>query len=130
MLPLAESHNSRIVLVNRRDYPGAIPYSDEEMHLLSSTMLDTPEAAANIKLFAEARAREVYDFLVHLVKTENIPVDGGIVLAGWSLGAVWMTAFLAYASTFPVGDIDLRRYIRRVVLYGMRSCHHRHITHR
>lgn len=118
MLPFAESHNSRIILVNRRDYPGAAPYSEEEMCLLASTTPDTPEAATNIKVFTEARARELYDFLVTLVKTKNITVDGGIALAGWSFGTVWLNAFLAYVPTFPVGDIDLRRYIRSVVMYG------------
>lgn len=118
MLPLTESHNLRIILLNRRDYPGATPYSDEDMRLLSWSIDDAPEAAAKIKVFMEVRARELYDFLVALVKTKNIPVEGGIVLAGWSLGSVWMTAFLAHVSTFPIGDIDLHRYVRRIVLLG------------
>ena len=72
------------------------------------------------------RARETYDTLVHLVKRENLPPisgqgkysDGGIILAGWSFAALWMLAFLAYAPSFPSSEIDLTRYVRRVVLYG------------
>ena len=70
----------------------------------------------------KARARELYDYLVDLVRTQNIPraqgKAGGIVLAGWSIGATWITALLAHVAEFPVGDVRLGEYVRRLVLYG------------
>lgn len=119
-LPLAEPHNSRIVLVNRRDYPGAVPFDQEELTLQSSTIATTSDATTNIKLYMRARARELYDFLEIFVKTADIPPKS-LVLAGWSFGSIWITALLAHVSTFPVNDIELDKYIRRVVAYGRSS---------
>ena len=36
LLPLAHAHNTRIILINRRDYPGTTPYTDEERAALLS----------------------------------------------------------------------------------------------
>ena len=115
----------RIVLPNRRDYPGSAPFSPEELENLSKLANATPgspEAVEGTEQEMKARAREVYDYLIDLVKTERIPPvqgqTGGIVLAGWSLGATWITALLAHVATFPVGDIRLSEYVRRLVYYG------------
>ena len=125
LLPLAHKYNVRIVLPNRRDYPGSAPFSPEELANLSKLANATPgspEAVEGTEQEMKARAREVYDYLIDLVKTERIPPvqgqTGGIVLAGWSLGATWITALLAHVATFPVGDIRLSEYVRRLVYYG------------
>ena len=80
------------------------------------------------------RGREVYDYLADLVKREAIPplraggddahtkLKGGIVLVGWSLGTVSMTTLLAYAPSFQSdSDVQLSKWVRRVVLYGASS---------
>ncbi|THH15943.1 hypothetical protein EW146_g4608 [Bondarzewia mesenterica] len=122
LLPLSEKYNSRVVLVNRRDYPGAIPFDEEELRRLNSVIPATPDAAANIKMYMKDRARELYGFLEDFVKTEEIPPSagdtGGLVVAGWSFSTIWMTALLAHVSTFPRNDVELHRYVRRVVAYG------------
>ena len=125
MLPFAHQHNVRIVLPNRRDYPGSAPYSPDEMENLSQLANMTAGSAEGVEGTAnemKARARELYDYLVGLVKTERLPrargISGGIVLAGWSLGATWISALLAHVATFPVGDIRLSEYVRRLVYYG------------
>ncbi|KAI0334193.1 hypothetical protein GY45DRAFT_1318644 [Cubamyces sp. BRFM 1775] len=130
LLPLAAKYNTRILLVNRRDYPGSEPYSEAEraslppISLLAGTGTAADEAAAlaNLKAFMKERARELYDLLVQLVKNEDITAadrknnKGGIVVAGWSFGSSWMTALLANVAAFPVEDIKLSDHIRRVVL--------------
>lgn len=114
---MAAQSNARIVLVNRRDYPDSEPYTEEERRLLSSAQGSTSGAAADLKEYMKARARELYNFLVKFVTDEDIAVDS-IVLAGWSFGSAWMLALLTHAATFPVNDVELDKYIRRVILYG------------
>ncbi|KAI0359970.1 hypothetical protein OH77DRAFT_1446728 [Trametes cingulata] len=130
LIPYAHPHNARLLLVNRRDYPGSVPYMEADRALLRPL---TPEVLANpdalreakegVEAFMKARARELYDFLEELVKTNDVrPVDrqsdkGGIIVAGWSLGSTWMTALLAHVASFPVGDVKLGDYMRRVVLF-------------
>ena len=118
LLPLAHKHGSRVVLMQRRDYPGAEPLNEEELRLLSSTPPATPQAAANMELYTKQRAQEFNDFLVNFVCAEDIPVEGGLVLVGWSFGAIWITGLLAYAASFSVNDVELCKYIRRVIIYG------------
>ncbi len=71
------------------------------------------------------RARETYDYLLELVKSgvvtpPNPGNTGGIILAGWSLGAVWLSALLTHVASFPVSDVKLGDYVRRIVYYGTR----------
>ncbi|KAI0354370.1 hypothetical protein OH77DRAFT_1405139 [Trametes cingulata] len=129
LLPLAKQHNARIILVNRRDYPGTRPYSEEERALLpvlspeggAADAAEMAEAKEKLLTFMKGRAREVYDLLVELVTNEDLPPaqpeenKGGIVVAGWSFGSAWMTALLAHVASFGVNDVDLSAYVRRVV---------------
>ncbi|PIL34449.1 hypothetical protein GSI_03225 [Ganoderma sinense ZZ0214-1] len=132
LIPLAASsgYNTRLVLLNRRDYPGSTPYTDEERAMVAKLTPDDSEDAAMLAKagvrfgrFLRDRAREVFDFLEDLVRHDHIPPaqhsknTGGIVVAGWSLGALWMTSLLAYAPTFPVNDVELSAYVRRVVVF-------------
>lgn len=114
--------------MNRRDYPTALPYTLEERALLVNAAIDvkTNPLAAREKLhaFMQERAREVYDLLVQFVARHKIPLarpeenKGGIVVGGWSFGAGWMTSLLANVVSFPVHEVELGRYVRRVIFYG------------
>ncbi|OJT10817.1 hypothetical protein TRAPUB_12686 [Trametes pubescens] len=130
LVPLAKDNNTRVVLVNRRDYPGARPLTQEERALLPS--LSTEEAAdateiseatQKIDIFMKERAREVYDLLVELVNNADLPPfqrdrnTGGIIVAGWSFGTVWITALLAHAASCNTNNADLSAYMRRVVFF-------------
>ncbi|KAH9933984.1 uncharacterized protein BXZ73DRAFT_100822 [Epithele typhae] len=127
MIPPAHAHNARLVLVNRRDYPGSKPYTPAELALLkrATALVSTDAAGARTLLasFMRDRAREVYDFLVHFIADNDVPAAdaarnaGGIVLAGWSFSSAWMTALLAHVGEFPMNDVEVDRYVRRVVLY-------------
>lgn len=116
-LPLAGKLGARVVAINRRDYPGSAPFSEEDHALLLSTTHDTPAASENADRYMKARARELYDFLTQLVKSEELPINS-IILAGWSLGTAFVNSFLAYAPSFESWGAGLSQYIRRVIAYG------------
>lgn len=109
------------MLINRRDFPGSEPYTDEERSQLASAQ-ESPDGQAILGSFMRDRARELYEFLGAFVAQEGIPpangAQGGIVFTFWSFSGNWLTAFLANLSKFPAQGVDLRRYIRRSVLYG------------
>ena len=71
MLPLAKTSNTRLILANRRDYTGAVPYTIQERAELFATAAATkiePDAAREKVLeWMRERAHEVYDLLVHIV---------------------------------------------------------------
>ncbi|KAI0325769.1 alpha/beta-hydrolase [Cubamyces sp. BRFM 1775] len=135
LIPLGAQHNARVILVNRRDYPGSRPYNADELALLRPSespssqeapdSTEVPEASLRLQTFMEDRARELYAFLAELVQKERLPLAdaennrGGIVVAGWSFGTAWMTALLTYVSsgTLPSDAFDLSQYVRRVVFF-------------
>ncbi|OSC98842.1 hypothetical protein PYCCODRAFT_1438830 [Trametes coccinea BRFM310] len=125
MIPFAEKYNTRIVLLNRRDYPGARPYTDQELAFVQPANAETDEDAREGPwLFMRDRAAELYEWLAIAVKEGTIlPVDhhtniGGVIVAGWSFGAVWMTAFLAHGELASnVHGVNLGNFVRRVVLF-------------
>ena len=128
LVPLASRHNSRVVLVNRRDYPASAPYTIEERAVLANAAVevktDPLAARAKLRAFMAERAREVYDLLIAFVAQHKIPParpeenKGGIVIGGWSFGTGWMTSLLANVASFPVHEVELAKYVRRVIFYG------------
>ncbi|PIL34412.1 hypothetical protein GSI_03187 [Ganoderma sinense ZZ0214-1] len=119
MLPLAKASNARLILANRRDYVGA---ERADLFAAAAVADSEPDAArTKILTWMHDRAREVYDLLVDIIGKNKTPLahpeanTGGIVVAGWSFGTTLMTAFLANMASFLVGDVDLRKYLRRVV---------------
>ena len=70
-------------------------------------------ARERLQAYMKEQARAVYDLLIHLVAEHNIPPacpeanTGGIVIGGWSFGALWMTTLLANVASFPVHGIEL-----------------------
>ncbi|THH32193.1 hypothetical protein EUX98_g1988 [Antrodiella citrinella] len=117
MVPFASKHGIRLVLVNRRDYPGATPFNNEQLKLLKDASFATPEAADALRSHIRNIARDLYDFLGIFIAKERPPKTGGITLAAWSFATVFLTALLAYGSEFPQGDIDITSYLRGVVNY-------------
>ncbi|KAI0744998.1 hypothetical protein C8Q76DRAFT_605350 [Earliella scabrosa] len=134
LLPYAGLYNTRIILVNRRDYPGTLPYTAGELSLLPeslSPITDPEELKQNktsITLFIKHRGHELLRFLTELIQTRGIPRaqpgenKDGIVVAGWSLGVLWMNAILAHAASYSHYDVDLNDYLRRVILYDGPNC--------
>ncbi|EIM81568.1 uncharacterized protein STEHIDRAFT_161747 [Stereum hirsutum FP-91666 SS1] len=118
LLPFAPQHGARIILVNRRDYPGSTPFSDSEQQLLSSCLPTTAEAAQNMRSYMKDRSRELYHFLVEVATTEAIPnvsEKSGMIVVGWSLGSAWITALLAHLEEFEGAGIMLQSYARKFI---------------
>ena len=122
MIPFAASNRARLILVNRRDYPGSTPLSDTELASLGSQDLETR---------AQALAQQGLDiglFLAWLVREEKIPpvsIDsdgnqqGGIALVAWSLAHTPVAGFLAHADALPPDDIrTLEPCLRAYCIFG------------
>lgn len=111
---------------------------DAELALLPPPPIDADDlgtAKEKLQAFMKAQARELYEFLEILVEGGDVPPadrqnnTGGIVLAGWSMGAGWMTALLAHAPSFYMGGLNLAHYMQRVVFLGA-SVHFRTFSRR
>jgi len=110
MIPFAAENRVRLILVNRRDYPGSTPFSDAELAELGSSDLETR---------AKALAQQGLDiglFLAWLIREENIPpvvVDrdgkqqGGIALVAWSLAHTPLAGLLAHADALPADALRI-----------------------
>ena len=121
LVPLAAKSNCRLILINRRGYPGSTPLSAEQLSDLGRCISDTSSESLNyVKDFCQERGREVYDFLTDLVcSDESITPEGGLSVAGWSFGSIFTMALLANAPEFAVArNFDLQPYIHSVINYG------------
>jgi hypothetical protein len=68
------------------------------------------------------RAKEIFDFLVEFIARNCLPeahnATGGIVLCSWSFANTYMTSLLANVASFSGSEVDLTKFIRRIVLFG------------
>ena len=129
MLPFVDIH-TRLILVNRRDYPGSQKISATERSLLVSADSSDPTAAEAINAYMKDRAQDYHDFLETLVTTEEIPVNS-VIIAGWSFGSTFILALLAHGVSLSSKNTDctLSRYIKRAVIYGTSGCDHIALPH-
>lgn len=119
LLPHAAQHDLRVIALNRRDYAGSSPFSNEELAAIDRDDQDAQDE------FSKMRGLEIAEFLVWVIDELGIPKaspDGktaGLVLLGWSLGTNTALAFLAHLSTYPAAIREkLEGYLRTLVLYG------------
>ncbi|KAF5327565.1 hypothetical protein D9619_004821 [Psilocybe cf. subviscida] len=121
LFSLLDNLNVRLVTANRPDYPGATPLTDKEriqLHNIAKTADQDSQSAANaFRDYIKENAKKTHDFLVEFISREGIPAGGGIILAGWSLGAATILGLLANANAVSSKDFDLCSYIKHVVLY-------------
>ena len=140
MLPFAKPRNARLILANRRDYPGSTPYSIEERAEVYAAAVegstDPEKARTRLLAWMKERGREVYNLLVHIVDQYSLPLarpeanTGGIIVGGLSFAATLMTALLANIASFPTNNVDLRKYLRRVVLLGAPAARNLTLEHK
>jgi hypothetical protein len=111
LLSVAKTSNARLVLLNRRGYPGALPFSAEEI----------PTAGTDLEEFMKQRTSELLEFLATFISTEKVSTVGGLTICGWSLGSAFALALLAYATSFSnkaVASVVVP-HIRQIVLFGL-----------
>jgi len=120
LLPLASKFNLRFVAVTRRDYVGSTPFSQEELDSLRNGDMKTK------KDFLKQRALEVALFMDKFITQNGVPkasaggTEGGIALAGWSIGNVTGLSVVALAKDFPKDLTDrLEPYFKSLILYGI-----------
>ncbi|CDO76397.1 hypothetical protein BN946_scf184937.g11 [Trametes cinnabarina] len=99
MIPFAENYNTRIMLLNRRDYPGARPYTAQELALVKPVKDDADgQAIERAWQFMRDRAAELYEWLARAVKEGKIlPYDpltetGGVIIAASDVHGVNLTS--------------------------------------
>ncbi|KAI4520758.1 alpha/beta-hydrolase [Schizophyllum commune Loenen D] len=118
LLPLAPSHNIRLICVNRRGYPGTTPFTPEEEAGLASSDPSQTLAAQGV-VFAR--------FIAKLPDALGLPLpsahgEGGIALAGWSLGTLFVRLVLSALDEVdePTRNV-LRTYVQKLILWDVPS---------
>lgn len=119
LLPLASQYNIRLVLVNRREYPGSSLFTDEDLNKLKNK-----DDAVHIE-FARERAEEIATFINVFKDQEGIAEaspdgrSGGVSLMGWSSGALHTIALLGYADLLSEGlKKSIEPYLRSYIVFG------------
>ncbi|KZT18636.1 hypothetical protein NEOLEDRAFT_1173481 [Neolentinus lepideus HHB14362 ss-1] len=125
LLPLAAQHNLRLVLLNRRDYPGSTPVFPEEVDKIRSTDLNV-----NAAILREL-GLQIGSFLAWYVYAASIPSveigedgssKGGLAVLAWSSGNTLVSAAIANLSRLEEEKkVRLRGYLRAYVIYDCPS---------
>jgi len=112
--PLGLQRNIRTVLVNRREYKGSTPYTDDELAELNQGK----------KEFLERIGKELAYFLATFAESHNIPKasadlkSGGIALMGWSMGHHATMALLGHPGIASSDTYSkLEPYLRHFIMY-------------
>ncbi|KAI0700662.1 hypothetical protein C8T65DRAFT_657414 [Cerioporus squamosus] len=106
----------RFVALNRRDYPGSTPLTEDDLRVLESGT-DEERAA-----FLRTQAVQLATFIDRYIQQNSIPAispdrkTGGIILLGWSLGCTFGLSILSNADIYPEATrtrlaLHLRTYI-------------------
>lgn len=113
---LAQDRGIRFVALNRRNYPGSTPYSEEETNVLRNGTKEERDA------YLRNRGHEIALFIDRFIeKTDIAPIftttgGGGIALLAWSAGSGLLTAMIAHADTLPRPvQSRLSSYIRSLI---------------
>ncbi|KAL1945184.1 hypothetical protein VTO73DRAFT_2804 [Trametes versicolor] len=110
LLLCAQQSSVRIVLLDRRGYPGALPHVPEELSRRARVVSLPPmvEAAQETTTVMVDHGRDGYDCLVDFILRERIPAargsTSGVILVGWSLGGLREQGPNALEAHTPVMD--------------------------
>ncbi|KAI6107801.1 hypothetical protein EDD16DRAFT_1620058 [Pisolithus croceorrhizus] len=118
LFPLGPKHNYRIVSLYRRGYAPTSPWTKEEEALFTSSDLEAG------KEFLRLAGLQTAKFLLEFSVSQEIPKydkerkTGGILLIGWSLGALYPHAMLAALDGLTIEELgQLESYLHAVVYY-------------
>jgi len=112
LLPLAASRSLRVICLNRREYPGTTPFSPAELKIFAS---GTEEERTKL---IEQQGIDLASFVDALIKQCSLPKDGGITIAAWSMGNIFLLSLLSSVNLLPT-DIkkNLQDYVKNVILW-------------
>ncbi|KAJ6615472.1 Alpha/Beta hydrolase protein [Mycena sp. CBHHK59/15] len=109
--PFAQPNSLRIISVNRREYPGSSPYTDEDLRVFGEG-----SEAERASLLGR-QGRDLALFVDGLIRDLSIPKAGGIALVGWSLGTIFLFCLIACIETLPVETKErLSCFVHTVIL--------------
>ncbi|KAI6126642.1 hypothetical protein F5141DRAFT_348466 [Pisolithus sp. B1] len=118
LFPFGPEHNYRIVSLYRRGYAPTSPWTKEEEALFTSSDLKAG------KEFLRLAGLQTAKFLLGFAVSREIPrydkerKTGGILLIGWSLGALYPHAMLAALDGLTTEELgQLESYLHAVVYY-------------
>ncbi|KAF9556336.1 alpha/beta-hydrolase [Agrocybe pediades] len=111
-----DSQRMRVICINRRHYPGTTPFSQHELDIIASGSNDD-----RAKLLVQ-QGIDMAMLIDALIAQCGIPLNGGVTLAGWSLGATFVLAMLAACDELQADvRVSLKRYLTGVVMWDMPS---------
>ncbi|EEB93610.1 hypothetical protein MPER_07705, partial [Moniliophthora perniciosa FA553] len=109
----AHELNLRVLIWNRRDYPGSTKYTDEELEELNQGK----------KIFIDRLGAQVADFLKQFIEKEKIPKAtpdrkaGGIAVMGWSMGTATAMSLFSDPSIISSELYNhLKEYVKDLIL--------------
>lgn len=118
LFPIAPSRNYRIVSLYRRGYAPTSPWTKEEVELFTSSDLEDG------KKFLHLAGIQIAKFLLEFASSQGIPKynreekTGGIVLNGWSLGALYPHAMLAALDGLTTKELgQLETYLHAILYF-------------
>ncbi|EPQ56342.1 hypothetical protein GLOTRDRAFT_120887 [Gloeophyllum trabeum ATCC 11539] len=121
LLPLAPQHSLRLVLLNRRDYPGSTRISPKEIVQIRSPRVDEQAAALR------GLGLDIASFLAWYARSSGIPKvgadgSGGISVLAWSSGNAQTSAAIANLGLLEEDKKALLRdYLRGYIIYDSPS---------
>lgn len=120
VISIAPSYGVRFVAVNRRNYGGSTPFSDDEAASVEASSTDEQRLQ-----FCAARGKEIMTFIDNFIKKHDIPElspdrkSGGFALLGWSLGGQTCSAAVAHIDDLPSEtQVRLSSRLRTFILLG------------
>lgn len=114
MLDQAHDFGFRIILPNRRLYPGSTPYTKEEVDALQADKSVDDRTRAFLK-----QGEYLLKFVNNVIAEHKLQ---SVLLVGWSLGTAFLNATVASITT--VGEdlrSNLRKTVKSIVWWGMFS---------
>lgn len=110
----ASSRTTRIICVNRRGYPGSTPYTANELKVLHHGSDDERLA------FLQEEGFLLGLFIDGLITTHSLPKQGGVSIAGWSMGSIYTLALRSALVYFPHHiRLRLKAYLKSFIIWGL-----------
>lgn len=115
---MAPAAGLRVVAINRRNYAGSTPFSQEDLTVIHNGT-DTQKEE-----FLKARGLEILNFMDIFVQQNDVPTilddgKGGIALLGWSLGNSFTLAAISHFDSLPTdAQSRLASRMRSLIMQG------------